>query len=71
MMAWKKATLMISIYNLKRSMNILGIEKMIEKIKNWVPNYKGIIWLFINCQYLRCFKVIQAPIIFEYKIAGL
>ena len=23
-------------------MNILGIEPLLEKLKNWVPNYKGI-----------------------------
>lgn len=34
--------LIMTVYNLKRCMNILGIEPLIEKLKNWVPNYKGI-----------------------------
>lgn len=34
--------LIMTVYNLKRCMNILGIEPLLEKLKNWVPNYKGI-----------------------------
>jgi hypothetical protein len=60
----------MTVYNLKRSMNILGIENMIEKIKKWKPNYKSIVWLCIKWQNRRYFKAIQAPKIFEYKIAA-
>ena len=63
-------SLIMTVYNLKRSMNILGIENMIEKIKNWKPNYKAIVWLFIKWQKSTLFKAIQAPKIFEYKIAS-
>jgi transposase len=63
-------SLIMTVYNLKRSMNILGIENMIEKIKKWKPNYKAIVWLCIKWQNLRYFKAIQAPKIFEYKIAA-
>jgi len=38
--------LIMTVYNLKRCMNILGIETLIEKLKNWVPNYKGITHAF-------------------------
>ena len=48
----------LMVYNLKRSMNILGIENMIKKIKNWKPNYKEIVWLYINWQKLINFKVL-------------
>jgi len=27
---------------MKRCMNILGMDDLIKKIKNWVPDYKGI-----------------------------
>jgi len=43
----------MTVYNFKRCMNILGIENMIAKIKNWKPNYKAIArhllkWMHIN-----------------------
>jgi hypothetical protein len=63
-------SLIMTVYNLKRSMNILGIENMIEKIKNWQPNYKAIVWLFIKLQKSTLFKAIQAPKIFEIKISA-
>lgn len=31
--------LIMTVYNLKRAMNILGIEKLIEKLKTWKPDY--------------------------------
>jgi transposase len=62
--------LIMTVYNLKRSMNILGIENMIKKIKKWKPNYKAIVWLYKKWQNRSCFKAIQAPKIFEYKIAA-
>lgn len=40
----------MTVYNLKYSMNILDIPKMLEKIKNWKPNYKKIAWLIKKLQ---------------------
>ncbi len=60
----------MTVYNLKRSMNILGIENMIEKIKNWIPNYKAIVGLYFKRQNKTYFRTIQAPKILEYKIAA-
>lgn len=34
--------LIMTVYNIKRCINILGITDLIEKIKNWTPPYKGI-----------------------------
>lgn len=34
--------LIMTVYNIKRCMNILGVSDLIEKIKKWIPNYKGI-----------------------------
>lgn len=34
--------LIMTVYNIKRCINILGVETLIEKLKKWVPNYKGI-----------------------------
>lgn len=35
--------LIMTVYNMKRSMNILGMEEILEKIKNWKPDYMGMI----------------------------
>jgi hypothetical protein len=29
--------LIMTVYNMKRAINILGIEKLLEKLKNWKP----------------------------------
>jgi transposase len=34
--------LIMTVYNMKRCMNILGLEKFLEKIKSWKPDYKRI-----------------------------
>jgi hypothetical protein len=31
--------LIMTVYNMKRVMNILGIEQLLEKLRNWKPNY--------------------------------
>lgn len=33
--------LIMTVYNMKRSLNILGLETILDKIKTWKPNYKG------------------------------
>ena len=32
--------LIMTVYNMKRAINILGIEKLLEKLKSWKPDYK-------------------------------
>ena len=32
--------LIMTVYNMKRCMNILGFEKLLEKIKSWKPDYR-------------------------------
>ena len=32
--------LIMTVYNMKRAINILGIEKILEKLKRWKPDYK-------------------------------
>ncbi len=31
--------LIMTIYNMKRALNILGTQELIEKLKNWKPKY--------------------------------
>ena len=34
--------LIMTVYNMKRAINILGIEKLLEKLKKWKPDYKKV-----------------------------
>ena len=45
--------LIMTVYNMKRCMNILGIEDLLKKIKKWVPNYKGITFAFLKTRPLE------------------
>ena len=40
--------LIMTVYNLKRCMNILGINELIEKVKKWKPDYKRIVFTIKN-----------------------
>jgi transposase len=54
--------LIMTVYNIKRCFNILGIKDFIEKIKNWTPNYKGITLVY---QLVNYFKRITSIKFFE------
>ncbi len=34
--------LIMTVYNMKRAMNILGMEQLLEKLKGWKPDYKKV-----------------------------
>lgn len=34
-------SLIMLVYNIKRTINILGLKELLEKLKNWLPIYKG------------------------------
>jgi hypothetical protein len=57
----------MTVYNMKRCMNILGMDDLIEKIKNWAPNYKGITHAFENLTFL---KAITAHFFHQSKFAA-
>jgi hypothetical protein len=59
--------LIMTVYNMKRSMNVLGMETILEKIKNWKPNYKG---MTLYLQKPSCFRVISAHQNIEMKLAA-
>jgi transposase len=59
--------LIMTVYNMKRCMNILGMDNLIEKIKNWVPNYKGITHAFEKPTYYRA---ITAYFFYQPKFAA-
>ena len=59
--------LIMTVYNMKRCMNILGMDELIEKIKNWAPNYKGITHVFNKSTF---FEAIRAPFFYQQKLAA-
>jgi len=59
--------LIMTVYNMKRCMNILGMDDLIEKIKNWVPNYKGITHAFKKPTY---FRAIRDSFFYQTKFAA-
>lgn len=59
--------LIMTVYNMTRCVTILGIEDLIEKMKSWIPNHKG-----IACTFLKptLFQTIIGGIILPQKIAA-
>ena len=60
-------SLICLVYNIKRVINILGIEELMKKLKNWKPNYKGITFFCIKKAY---FKPFYEHSIFYQKLAA-
>lgn len=46
-------SLIMLVYNIKRTINILGMEDLMEKLKNWKPNYEKIAWLCPKWTHLK------------------
>ena len=59
--------LIMTVYNIKRTINILGMENLLEKLKNWKPNYKGMAPTFSKPTHLNAICKLQ---IFFTKIAA-
>ena len=60
-------SLICLVYNIKRTQNILGFEKLMEKLKNWIPNYKGILLRVLKRLALEPICALQ---IFQLKLAA-
>lgn len=60
-------SLICLVYNIKRTINILGFEKLMEKLKNWIPNYKGILLRVLKRLALEPICALQ---IFQLKLAA-
>ena len=48
-------SLIMLVYNIKRSINILGVPDLIAKLQAWNTPYKRKAWLFIKTTYLKRF----------------
>ena len=49
-------SLIMLVYNIKRSINILGVPELIDKLKNWKSPYKTKVLLYLKWTYLKLFK---------------
>ena len=52
-------SLIMLVYNIKRSINILGVPDLIAKLKAWNTPYKRKAWLFIKVTYLKLFLALN------------
>ncbi|MFN8310887.1 MAG: hypothetical protein U0T73_13075 [Chitinophagales bacterium] len=55
------------VYNIKRTLNILDFEDLMEELKSWQPNYKRI--AFFSTKPIH-FKTITASFYFELKLSA-
>lgn len=60
-------SLIMLVYNIKRTINILGVPDLLERLKNWQPNYKGIAIFNFRQAY---FKAIYGYNILQQKTAA-
>ena len=51
--------LIMTVYNIRRCITILGIPGLIEKLKNWKPDYKRIHLSFSKSTSLESFRALQ------------
>lgn len=45
--------LIMLVYNIKRSINILGVPDLIAKLKKWNSPYKAKVWFLLKTEYLK------------------
>ena len=49
-------SLIMLVYNIKRTINILGVPDLIAKLKNWKSPYKTKVLLYLKWAYLKLFR---------------
>jgi len=59
--------LIMLVYNLKRTLSILGFEKMLAAISNWIPDYKKIFGLLQQVVYNRFLRKLIKQRFYEWK----
>jgi len=60
-------SLILMLYNIKRSKNILGFESLMQKLNAWTPNYKKEWQCSQKTNIHKCFI---ATLYFETKMAA-
>lgn len=51
--------LIMLVYNIKRTLSLLGFEKMLTAINKWIPDYKKVFWFVQKAVYSRFLKIIN------------
>jgi hypothetical protein len=59
--------LIMTVYNMKRAINILGMEKLLAKLKAWKPDYDKATVRFSKRGILRLF---EGPCLFSLQVAA-
>ena len=59
--------LIMTVYNIRRCVTILGIPELLNKLKNWTPDYRRILFSFPNTTALKSLSAMQ---IFKCKLAA-
>jgi len=62
--------LIMTVYNLKRAMNILGIEKLIEKLKAREPDYKKVASLLKTARIRGQIRRLAERRFWSYQLAA-
>lgn len=60
-------SLIMTVYNMKRTINILGFDKLMEKLQAWKPEYKRE-WLYP--QKMNKTEAVIRTLFFEIKMAA-
>jgi hypothetical protein len=60
-------SLIMTVYNMKRTINILGFDKLMEKLNAWKPEYKKE-WLY--AQKINKQQAVIRTLYFETKLAA-
>ena len=59
--------LIMLVYNIKRTLSILGFEKMLQAIENWKPDYSKLLCSFLSDQIKHCWKRIAELFFLDQK----
>ena len=54
-----KIALIMTVYNIRHCTSILGIAKLINRIKNWTPDYRRILFSFFNTTSLKTLSTME------------
>jgi transposase len=57
--------LIMLVYNVRRTISLLGFEKMLAAIRNWIPDYKKVFYFIHKAVYSRFLKIIKEAKTFD------
>ena len=56
----EEMALIITVYNIRRCIIIVGIPELITRIKNWTPDDRKILFSFFNTTSLKTFRTMES-----------